>query len=553
MSLFGNTPREPLARKTPSLTLKAGAHVGGYVIVSPLGVGGMGHVFLADDEKLARKVALKILPPEDSDEEGRARFLREAQALARVQHKNVVQVFASGVDEDVAWMALEYVLGDPLSALVDGKKGVNEETALALCAQAARGLAAVHEVGVVHRDVKPDNLLLDENAAVRVLDFGVALFLDGDGRGRGGFVTQKGVAVGTPHYMAPEQARGGTIDARADAWGLGCTLFTLLAGKPPFYGRDDEPDLDILARVLRERAPDVRSSLAAGETPPSAATAALVARLLEPDVDKRIADMTVIADLCDEIADAVAAGEVPVPPASLLALVGASADGSAAPSADGSADPGADAVRGGSARRPSIAGVIAVAFLFAGLGALVAGQIAQRMADERVASMASQPSTSPPPPPPTEPAAPIDPPVLALPATAVAIDDEPPAPATAEQLEALVVADPATRGPLWELVGRKDDAARAAVARLAAMPGAPGDVALEVVVGTGSRDHLAALEAALMQRDRARAELAIQALVALKPFEALDMLDAAARGHDDKVTRARALAARHELFRVDGD
>jgi serine/threonine-protein kinase len=510
---------------TPSITLKIGARIGGYVIRAPLGVGGMGRVFLAEDDQLARKVALKILPPEESDEEGRARFLREAQALARVQHKNVVQVFASGVDEDVAWMALEYVEGEPFSALVNGTQGVDEETALSLCSQAARGLAAVHEVGVVHRDVKPDNLLLDDNANVRVLDFGVALFTDG--LKSGGFVTQKGVAVGTPHFMAPEQARGGTLDARTDAWGLGCTLFAMLAGRPPFFAKDDEPDLDILARVLRDRAPDVNTRLRAGAVPVSGATAALIGRLLDPDVDTRLGDMAAIADSCDDIADGVARGDAPPSPVSQ------------APAPSPASEPLSPLPSAPVAVRPSILSVVAVALLFAGLGALVAGQIAQRVVDESPPTVLDLP-------PPTAP-------VVPAPPSAEGPTTEGNAPPTAEELEALVMFDPGTRGPLWELMGRSDDAARAAVARLAGLPGSLGDVALDAVVASRSRDHLSALEAALMQPDRVRADKAIQALTALRPFEALGMLDKAARSHEDKVTRARALAARQQLFRVDGD
>lgn len=543
------------------MTFKPGAVIGGYLVLSQLGMGGMGRVFLAEDKALARKVALKILPPEDSDEEGRARFLREAQALARVQHKNVVQVFASGVDEDVAWMALEYVEGDPLGALVDGVKGVDEETALSLCSQAARGLAAVHAVGVVHRDVKPDNLLLDAEACLRVLDFGVALFVDRGGMdmgGRGGFVTQKGVAVGTPHYMAPEQARGGAIDARADAWGLGATLYTLLAGRPPFYGRDDEADLDILARVLREQAPNVRAR--APEV--SDATARLVARMLDPDRDKRLADMNEVADLCDQIADAIAQGIAPAPialpppdpdaanasAAAIPAIVPPVTVPATSTSATSSPIPTA---------RPSIAGVVAVALLFAGLGALIAGQVAQRMITPQVVEPAATTTTGVDATP-TNPTNPTTTGVTATPTNPTNIDVAPtniappePVASSAEELEGLVVADPDAKGPLWELMERNDEPSRAAIARLAAMPGKVGDVSVDVVVASRSRDHLAALQAAVMQRDRARAELAINALVALRPFEALEMLDKAARTHEDKQIRAKALAARQELFRVD--
>ncbi len=538
LSLHATTPREPLARKVPTMSFQQGARIGGYRVVAPLGTGGMGRVFLADDEKLARKVALKILPPEDADDEGRARFLREAQALARVQHKNVVQVFASGVDEDVAWMALEYVEGDPLGALVDGaREGIDEETALSLCAQAARGLAAVHDVGVVHRDVKPDNLLIDDNACVRVLDFGVALFLEA--HGVGGFVTQKGVAVGTPHFMAPEQARGGTIDARADAWGLGATLFTLLVGRPPFYTRDDEPDLDILARVLRERAPGVRDQ----RPEVSAATAAVVARMLEPAGDQRLADMREIAGALDDIADALASGATPAvtqaPPAD---VAGARSDAHGGAGEAPRASAAGEAPDGGATGKPraSSGRLLALAVSFAALGAVVAYQLVDALAPPPPAPVVV---VQPPRPPPVE----VTPPV---------VDEappEPPTPPTADALEQRV-RDSAERNPaaLDTLLGRDDVEAKAAVARLASTPGALGKEVIDAIADRRALVHMGALEQALMKGERARALHIVELLEGLKAFEALDVLDRASREHPDKAVRARALAARQSLFHVEG-
>lgn len=558
LSLHQLTPREPLARKVPSLSFQPGTRIGGYKLVSPLGTGGMGRVFLAEDEALDRKVALKTLPPEDADDEGRARFLREAQALARVHHKNVVQVFASGVDEDVAWMALEYVVGDPLGALLDGSAetgGLDEETALSLCAQAARGLAAVHAVGVVHRDVKPDNLLLDEEAVVRVLDFGVALFVE---PGRGGFVTQKGVAVGTPHFMAPEQARGGVIDARADAWGLGATLYSLLTGRPPFYVKDDEADLDILARVLRERAPDVRDR----KPGTSAATAQLLSRLLEPDVDQRLADMTAIAAVLDAVADGLAAGgEPPLPPALAVAAEDDDrrADGKAsAPSAPVSSSPAPSPVPApGPARGRSPASalaLVAVALTFAALGAVVASGLGPAPApaapDVAPAMPAPVPVSVPVPAPAASPlTSPLPLETRGDPLAPRDVVD--PAPPTAEALEAKVAEDPEARAPLRELVGRDDDAAVEAVKRLAAMPGQAGDAAVETIALLHARGHIEALEAAVRGPSRARALRAIDVLVAMRPFEALQIFDDVQRSHEDKAVRARAAAARRELFSVE--
>jgi serine/threonine-protein kinase len=538
LSLHATTPRESLARKTPSLSFQPGIRIGGYTILSPLGSGGMSRVFLAEDASLARKVALKILPPEDADEEGRARFLREAQALARVQHKNVVQVFASGVDEDIAWMALEYVVGDPLGALVDAG-AVDEETALTLCAQAARGLAAVHEVGVVHRDVKPDNLLLDDNATVRVLDFGVALFVDA---GRGGFVTQKGVAVGTPHFMAPEQARGSVIDARADAWGLGATLYSLLVGRPPFYEKDDEPDLDILARVLRERAPDVR----ARKPGVSAATAQIVARMLEPDVEKRLADMVAIAAALDGIADALAAGEDPGGVAAVPTVdAEKSSSGTAAPPAT-SAEPAPPAATASSTGPMSTVLAVSLALSFAGLGAVVALQLGDKPPPPPPVVEVKPPPPPPvevkPPPPVTLPAAPEPPPV---------VEEEVEGPPTPEALEARILAAPQDRAALRELVGRDDVDAQEAVKRLAAAPREPGDNVVDTIAAIGARAHIEALRVALFSTSRSRALKAIDVLKELRPYEALAFFDEAARKHRDKIVQAKASEARRELFHVE--
>ncbi|MCC7109646.1 MAG: serine/threonine protein kinase [Deltaproteobacteria bacterium] len=542
--LAATTPREPMARRHAAMSLQPGARIGPYRVLAPLGEGGMSRVFLAEDEQLSRKVALKTLPPEDADEEGRARFLREAQALARVAHKNVVQVFASGVDEDVAWMALEYVEGEPLSALI-GAGGVDEETAVALVAQAARGLSAVHAVGVVHRDVKPDNLLLDDGAVLRIADFGIALFLDG---GSGGFVTQKGVAVGTPHFMSPEQARGGAVDARADAWGLGATLFSLLTGRPPFYVREDEPDLDILARVLREPAPDVRTL----KPSVSAASASLVASLLAADAAKRPADLGAVADSLDAIADALAAGESPSAPSEGVA------DPVAAPSGPVTAEPATEAAAVATASAPpeprsassspraSAAGpgrILMVAALFLALGAVVAFQVASLVVrpPRPEPPVVVKPPPEPPPPERPEPPVPlVDPPA-------------PPAPPTSDELAGRVIANPSDADSLEELLARIDNDARAAVVMLASVPGAAGDVALRAIVDRRALHHIGAVERALTLAPRPRAKRIIDSLTEWRPFEAIALLERVSQEHKDALVRAQAQTAREMLFKVEGN
>jgi hypothetical protein len=261
-----------------------------------LGRGGMAEVFLGHDERLDRAVAIKRLAA-DADSDTRARFVREGQALARLQHRHIVQVLAAG-DDDAAqpYMVLQYVEGGSLTDLI-GAQGIDEETACALLAQAAHGIAAAHAVGVIHRDIKPDNLLVDEDANVRVTDFGAAVVPI---VGNDGFVTREGVAVGTPHFMSPEQARGQTADARTDLWGLGATLYAALTGVPPFYVAAGEPEMDILARVVRDDAPDVRQRAPAV----SEATARLVSLLMKREREQRPSDAAHVAQQLEHLADA---------------------------------------------------------------------------------------------------------------------------------------------------------------------------------------------------------------------------------------------------------
>ncbi|MBI1945640.1 MAG: serine/threonine protein kinase [Deltaproteobacteria bacterium] len=523
--LVATTPREPMARKQASLSLLPGVRIAHYRVLSQLGAGGMSRVFLAEDERLGRKVALKTLPPEDADEEGRARFLREAQALARVTHKNVVQVFASGIDEDIAWMALEYVEGEPLSALI-GAGGVDEETAVALAAQAARGLAAVHAVGVVHRDVKPDNLLLDDQAVLRIADFGIALFLDA---GRGGFVTQKGVAVGTPHFMAPEQARGGGVDARADAWGLGATLFSLLIGRPPFYLKEDEPDLDILARVLRDPAPELRAL----KPSVSAATAALVAELLAGDPDKRPADLAAVADRLDAIADALAAGEAPEAPPAFEAAAASSVPAAETPTADAAPTTTSSGVGAGR--------ILVVAALFLALGAVASFQVAAWVGRPPPAD------NEPPAPPPAVPVVDVAPPAPPTPTLEPVPVPEP----TADELATRVIANPSDAESLEALLARADNDAKAALVMLAGVQGAAGDAAVRGITSGRALHHIGAIERALMMSSRTRAKRVIDALVDWRPFEAIALLERVSREHKDALVRAQAQAARESLFKVE--
>jgi serine/threonine protein kinase len=192
-----------------------------YELEEVLGVGGMASVFRARDRVLERKVALKILAERySSDPQYVERFRREAQAIARLSHPNIVTVIDRGNVDGCQYIVFEHVRGSNLKQLLRERRRFPVSQALALAHQAARGLAFAHEHGIVHRDVKPQNVLVDDDGDAKVTDFGIArsAALD-DG------LTDSGVVLGTSHYIAPEQATGGRVDERSDQYSLGALLF----------------------------------------------------------------------------------------------------------------------------------------------------------------------------------------------------------------------------------------------------------------------------------------------------------------------------------------
>jgi len=239
--------------------LAPGAQIDRYRLESTIGAGSMGDVFLATDVDLNRKVALKILSERHHDnEELRARFVREARAVAAIAHPNVVQVFTTGTFDMRPYFAMEFLDGVDLGSDVLEHGTWRSLPAIRAILDAARGLDAAAKAGLIHRDVKPSNLVLLKGGEVKVTDFGLAKPLD---PGDEPALTALGVVVGTPDYIAPEQARGDPIDERVDIYALGGTLFYLLVGRPPFRtGRKaDDKYLKVVARHLREPAPDPRA------------------------------------------------------------------------------------------------------------------------------------------------------------------------------------------------------------------------------------------------------------------------------------------------------
>ncbi len=227
-----------------------------YVIERELGSGGMATVYLARDVKHGRYVALKVLSPALAASIGADRFLREIRLAARLQHPHIVTVFDSGDAGGILWYTMPYVEGETLRARLERERQLPLDVALQIAIEAARALEFAHQHGVLHRDVKPENLLLTTDGSTMVADFGIARpWGETGGTGR---LTQSGVVVGTPAYMSPEQAAGErTLDARTDVYALGCVLYEMLAGEMPYSGPNAQA---VLAKRLSEPAPSLRTT-----------------------------------------------------------------------------------------------------------------------------------------------------------------------------------------------------------------------------------------------------------------------------------------------------
>jgi len=209
--------------------------IDGFRIVRLLGQGGMGRVYLAEQTSLRRMVALKVIRPDSLlGHTARRRFQTEAEAVARVNHPGIVQVFAVGECNGLAYMVLEFVPGRTLKEMLILKGPLEPRQVLGIMGQVARALERANEAGIVHRDIKPENILVTKNGQAKVADFGLAR-LKSEGGGELN-ITQEGTALGTPLYMSPEQVGGKPVDIRSDIYSLGVTAYHMLAGHPPFEG-----------------------------------------------------------------------------------------------------------------------------------------------------------------------------------------------------------------------------------------------------------------------------------------------------------------------------
>ena len=253
--------------------MRAGTRFGEYEILDVAGRGGMGVVYRARQTRLARSVALKVIAEKDArDQEFRARFLRESRLAAAIDHPNIVPIFDAGQIDDRPYIAMQWVDGETLHEMIKRPRAMPIDRAASIIVQVAGALDVANARGLLHRDVKPANILvqrLGDRDCAYLTDFGISKVMDDDAPR----LTWTGRAVGTPGYQAPEQIRGESGDQRSDVYALGCVLFEALAGQPPFAG----PNADA-----------IRWSHARDERPlPSSAHAA--ARPFDPVVQRAMA------------------------------------------------------------------------------------------------------------------------------------------------------------------------------------------------------------------------------------------------------------------------
>jgi serine/threonine protein kinase/Tfp pilus assembly protein PilF len=239
-----------LGDKTESL---AGQSLGHYQVISLLGAGGMGEVYLAEDTRLGRKIALKILTAHFTQDSDRLRrFQQEARAASALNHPNILTIHEIGQIDSRHFMVTEFIEGETLRGRM-AKAQMSTPEALHIASQIASALAAAHAAGIVHRDIKPENIMLREDGITKVLDFGLAKLTDrktGEAEAMTLVKTEQGTVMGTARYMSPEQARGLPVDARTDIWSLGVVLYEMVGGRVPFEGLTSS---DVIAAILDKK------------------------------------------------------------------------------------------------------------------------------------------------------------------------------------------------------------------------------------------------------------------------------------------------------------
>ncbi|HSU26382.1 MAG TPA: serine/threonine-protein kinase, partial [Pyrinomonadaceae bacterium] len=294
---------EPITEVRPRTgwQLQNGQTISHYKIVSPIGIGGMGEVYLAEDQKLHRKVALKILSEDVlTDKERLRRFQREAQAVSALNHPNILTIFEFDAEGGIHLFASEYVKGETLrEKLIRDHLPIKE--ALDITIQIASALRAAHDAGVIHRDIKPENVMIRDDGYVKVLDFGLAKLTakastDSSANTWTQFVSNPGVIMGTVAYMSPEQVRASSLDSRSDIFSLGVVLYEMLAGGPPFSG---ESNTDVIAAIIQSDPPPLEKAA----QPIAAEIVHIVRKMLRKDKKVRYQSMTDLLSDLHEVKD----------------------------------------------------------------------------------------------------------------------------------------------------------------------------------------------------------------------------------------------------------
>ncbi len=269
------------------MPLSPNFRLGRYQILSTLGAGGMGEVYLAQDTKLGRRVALKILPADvASDQKRMQRFIQEAQAASALNHPNIITIHEIEEADSTHFIATEFIDGETLRQRMSHARLTTSES-LDIAIQVASALSAAHESGIVHRDIKPENIMIRRDGIIKVLDFGLAKLtelqparVDPEAPTKAIVNTEPGTVMGTAHYMSPEQSRGLDVDARTDIWSLGVVLYEMVTGRHPFTG---ETTTDVLASIVKA----TPAPLTGYSTNAPAKLEEIVGKALEKDREER--------------------------------------------------------------------------------------------------------------------------------------------------------------------------------------------------------------------------------------------------------------------------
>ena len=296
------------------MPIPAGTKLGPYEIQSQIGAGGMGEVYRARDSRLGREVAIKILPESfANDPERLRRFEQESQAVAALNHPNILAIYDVGTRDASPYIVSELLEGESLRAILD-KGPIPQRKAIEYAVQIANGLAAAHDKGIVHRDLKPDNLFVCRDGRVKILDFGLAKLATKETPGVDGATmtqhTAAGVVMGTASYMAPEQVRGGQVDARTDMFSFGVVLYEMLSGRRAFQ-RDSAPET--MTAILKEDVPEFTDAKLAV----APALERIVRRCLEKSPDHRFQsakDLAFALEAVSQISGAKTGAQAPIAP-----------------------------------------------------------------------------------------------------------------------------------------------------------------------------------------------------------------------------------------------